>query len=231
MPDIFTSTKTDPPASTTPATSNNTLASATGSPLPQPKPPFARRVSSGGMLSAFMVRPKGVRFETQESEEDILLFMRQHLVTNTGWVFASLVLLTLPPILTPFLLRLNIFPPSIPAGYYLVLPLLWYLGIAGFVLTNFLKWYFNVYIVTNRRVVDIDWLSLLYKQLSSTQLNKIQDVTYKQGGVVDSFFDFGNVVIQTAGTEENFEFDAVPQPEAVVRQINEILEHLPKTAI
>ena len=112
---------------------------------------------------------------------------------------------------------------SIPPGYIVVAPLLWYLFTFGFALSNFLHWYFNVYIVTDKRVVDIDWYSLLYKQLSSTDLDKIQDVTYKQGGILDSFFDFGTVLVQTAGTEPNFEFEEVPQPEHVVRQINEIV--------
>lgn len=175
-------------------------------------------------LSAFMVRPDGIKFETQEAKEEILLFMRRHLITNVPWVFSSLVLLVIPLIIVPLLVGTQTLPAGLPPGYFLILPLLWYLGTFGFVLVNFLHWYFNVYIVTNERVVDIDWENLLYKQISSTQLEKIQDVTYKQGGIIDSFFDFGNVYIQTAGTEPNFEFDAVPKPEHVVRQINAILE-------
>ena len=67
-------------------------------------------------------------------------------------------------------------------------------------------------------------MGLLYKQLSSSQLDKIQDVTYKQGGISDTFFNFGTVLIQTAGTEPNFEFEAVPRPNQVVEQINQIIE-------
>jgi membrane protein YdbS with pleckstrin-like domain len=72
--------------------------------------------------------------------------------------------------------------------------------------------------------VDVDWLNLLYKKLSTTQLGRIQDVTYKQGGLLDLFFDYGDVFIQTAGTEQNFEFEKVPQPQSVVRAIDELIE-------
>lgn len=211
MPEIFTANTpvTDPPP-----------VAATAS----AKQKGLNRLFPGGALSAFMVKPRGIRFETQETEEEILLLLRAHPVTNSNWIFITLVLIGVPFFFGPFLLRLNILPSGIPAGYFIMLPFLWYLGTVGYAFTNFLKWYFNIYIVTNRRVVDIDWLNLLYKQISSTQLEKIQDVTYKQGGILDSFFDFGNVFIQTAGTEANFEFIAVPQPEKVVRQINEILE-------
>lgn len=203
----------------------------TSKPVKQPKPvkeavsqPADKSSSQSQGLSAFMERPRGIHFETQEPEEEILLLMRRHPVTNGGWVIMILILIGLPLIIGPLVIGSGLIPPEFPAGYYVVVPFLWYLGVAGIALTNFLRWYFNVYIVTSDRVVDIDWLSLLYKQLSSTQLEKIQDVTYNQGGILDSFFDFGNVLIQTAGNEPNFEFEEIPKPERVVRQINKILE-------
>ncbi|MBI4999751.1 PH domain-containing protein, partial [Candidatus Gottesmanbacteria bacterium] len=102
--------------------------------------------------------------------------------------------------------------------------ILWYLVTFGFALVSFITWYFNVYIVTNERIVDVDFLHLLYKELSSTRIARIQDVTYKLGGVFRALFDFGDVFIQTAGTEPNFDFLAVPHPEAVVRKIAELME-------
>lgn len=175
------------------------------------------------MLSAFMVRPEGVRFETQNAKEQIILLMRRHHITNVGWLFITFLLLITPTFLFPLVFTSSNLLFPVPPGYIIVAPFLWYLFTFGFALSNFLHWYFNVYIVTSHRVVDIDWYSLLYKQLSSTDLDKIQDVTYKQGGILDSFFDFGTVLVQTAGTEPNFEFEEVPQPEHVVRQINEIV--------
>lgn len=207
MPEIFTSKPVEQPK-----TAKEAGVPKTG------KPPTPQG------FSAFMERPRGIHFETQEPEEEILLLMRRHPVTNVSWVTMMLILISLPLFIGPLLIGFGLIPPEVPAGYYIVVPFLWYLGVVGIAFTNFLRWYFNVYIVTSDRVVDIDWLSLLYKQLSSTQLEKIQDVTYNQGGILDSFFDFGNVLIQTAGSEPNFEFEAVPKPERVVRQIHKILE-------
>lgn len=175
-------------------------------------------------LSAFMVKPDGVRFETQDTSEQVLLLMRRHPITNLGWLLSVGLLFLTPMFIAPLVIQFGLNFMRLPAGYYLILPLIWYLGTFGYALTSFLNWYFNVYIVTNERVVDIDWYGLLYKQLSSTQLTKIQDVTYKQGGILDTFFNFGTVYIQTAGTEPNFEFTAVPKPHQVVEQINQIIE-------
>ncbi len=200
---------------------DKTTAAVTTEKLPTTNTP----PSGNGFLSAFMVKPDGVRFETQEDKEEILLFMRAHPITNLSWIFVTFVFLITPGFLLPLIISSFNIGISLPPGYFIVLPYLWYLAVVGYAFTNFLYWYFNVYIVTNQRIIDIDWLNLLYKKLSSTHLDKIQDVSYKQGGIMDSFFDFGNVFIQTAGTDPNFEFESVPHPDKVVREISQIVQN------
>ena len=174
-------------------------------------------------LTAYAIYPDNVRFDTQAEEEQIILLLRKHWITNLPWLLVTFFLIFAPPIIFPTLLIRQILPP-LPANFILVSGIFGYLAIFGFVLVSFMVWYFNVYIVTNERIVDVDFLHLLYKQLSSTRIARIQDVTYKLGGVFQSLFDFGDVLVQTAGTEPNFEFLAVPHPEAVVRKIAELME-------
>ena len=176
------------------------------------------------VLSSFLIRPVGVTFETQEAQEEILLLLRRHLVTNFVWVVFSIFLGLIPVAALPAIMVFGILPPEKVAGYYIVMPLLWYLGVFGYAFTNFLNWYYNVYIVTNKRVVDVDWRGLLYKEFASATLDKIQDVSYKQGGIIDSFFNFGTVFVQTAGTEPNLEFELVASPDQVVKELNLIIE-------
>ena len=52
---------------------------------------------------------------------------------------------------------------------------------------------FNVYIVTDERIIDIDFYNLIYKEVSDANIDKIQDVTYKMGGVVRTLFNYGDV--------------------------------------
>src|SRR3989344_4281025 len=75
----------------------------------------------------------------------------------------------------------------------------WYLVLAGYILQSFIGWFFNVFIVTDERIIDIDFYSLIYKEISDTKIERIQDVTVTQGGVVRALFNFGTVYIQTAG--------------------------------
>lgn len=43
-------------------------------------------------LASFLMRPHGVSFETREDEEQIILFLRKHFVTNIPWIFTSFVM-------------------------------------------------------------------------------------------------------------------------------------------
>ena len=95
--------------------------------------------------------------------------------------------------------------------------------ILSYIWFNFLNWYFNVGIITNKRVVDIDFFNILYKEITVAQLDKVQDVTIKSGGFIEAFFDYGTIFIQTAGTEANVEFSDTPMPSQVVNLINKLL--------
>lgn len=179
--------------------------------------------SGSAIFSAFSAFPEAVRFAGEDADEEIILLMRAHLVTNVKWILATLGLLILPLIIFPLLGSVNLFP-SIGAGTGLVFTLLWFAGTFTYAFVNFLYWYFNVYIVTNERVVDVDWYSILYHKTSSTRISKIQDVSVTRSGVFASAFDYGDIHIQTAANESNFEFTAVPHPELVKDKIEELME-------
>lgn len=177
-------------------------------------------------LTAFAVNPDGVRFETQEAQEVVILFLRQHIIVNLGWVLLAVLLILVPTLLFPFLVNVLGLSLSVPVGYVIVGTLFWYLGTFGFILAKFLGWYFNIYIVTDERVVDIDFYYLLYKRFSQAELNKIQDISYASGGIFATFFNYGNVTIETAGEMPNLEFDKVPYPEKVVETVRNLTEQI-----
>lgn len=175
-----------------------------------------------GPLTCFAVNPKGIRFETQEAEETVVLFLRQHLVVNVPWIAIAILMALAPTIVFPFILAFFRVPVGIPVSYVVVGMAFWYVATFGFILANFLYWFFNIYIVSNQRIVDIDFLYLLYKQFSQAELGRIQDITYTTGGIFAALFNYGNVYIQTAGELPNLEFEKVPHPDQVVETIRSL---------
>ncbi len=175
-------------------------------------------------LTSFAVSPEGVRFETQEKEERVVLFLRQHLIVLFGPTFLVVCMALAPLILFPFLSRFLTLPIVVPVSYIVVGTAFWYVVTFGFGLMSFLRWFFNIYIVTDKRIVDIDFLHLLYKEFSEARLERIQDISFKSGGILAAFFDYGDANVQTAGEMPNIEFVAVPQPAKVVETISALLE-------
>ena len=81
---------------------------------------------------------------------------------------------------------------------------------------------FNSFIVTNQRIIDVDFYSLIYKTVSYAQLERIEDVDTQVGGVLFSLIDAGNIEVQTAAEVPQFEIDLIPHPAKVARLINEL---------
>ena len=168
-------------------------------------------------LSAFLFYPDGIEFETRESQEEVILFLRQHPIVNVPWILMAIVLVFAPSFVTSFSIS-----SSIPSNFLFIFILMWYLMTTAFILEKFLTWFFNVYIVTDERIIDIDFYNLIYKEVSDANIDKIQDVTYNMGGVIRTMFNYGNVMIQTASEVPNFEFLAVPKPDKVARVLQDV---------
>jgi hypothetical protein len=169
-------------------------------------------------LASFCPVPEGARFETQEANEEIILLLRAHVITNIPWILIATLMLV-----APMILRIAPAFSFFPDRFLAVGTLFWYLLTIAFIFEQFLNWYFNVYIVTDERIVDVDFANLLYKKVSETKLDKIQDVTYSQVGVARSLFNYGNVFVQTAGEVTEFEFLAVPRPDRVAAAIRALI--------
>lgn len=180
-------------------------------------------------LAAFAIDPLNVHFATQGEDERVHLFLRRHFITNLTWIALSILLLLTPPVLVPLFGGALPFASLLIPNVLFVLTLFYYVIVFGTViLASFINWYFNVYIVTNERVIDVDFVNILYREVSATRLNLIQDVTTKTGGVIRAIFNYGDVFIQTAGNEANFDFHAVPKPQEVAREIEKLMEQARK---
>lgn len=187
---------------------------------------LAAYTATANPFSSFCVLPVGVSFQTQEKNEQIILLLRRHPATNIPWIAAAIVLLFLPIIGLP-IIDLGGFialVDKISGGILPALITIWYLGVIGYTLLNFFFWYFNVNIVTNRRVLDFDFHFLLHHEFSEALLSKKQDVTATSSGIFSVIFDYGDVEVQTAAATKRIEFLQIPRPREVARIITKLAE-------
>lgn len=174
--------------------------------------------SSFNPLNAFAPKPKNTSFDSQQSEEEVILLLRRHPITQLKQVFIALGIA-----LFPFLVGTSPFLDFLPARFQFAMTVGWYLILVGYIFESFLLWFFNVYIITDERIIDVDFLSLIYKDVSSAKIDNIEDVTASTGGFLASVVNYGTIKIQTAGEKTEFEFNDVPQPAKVTALLNELL--------
>ncbi len=198
---------------------------------PAPQHPHSHPHHHGGMRSkiygwtSFALHPKDVRFETQEESEEIILFLRQHIILLLPSVLLCGLLLFVPPVLFPMIFQSLSQTIGLPLGYMVVGSAFWYVAVFGIFLMNFIHWFFNIFIVTNQRIIDIDFVHLLYKEFSEAKIERIQDISFQTKGIVATMFDYGDVLIQTAGEHPNFIFQSVPKPGKVVDVVSDLSKH------
>lgn len=166
---------------------------------------------------------KDFSFAEQDDTEEILLVLRPHWFTNVSWILTFVLLIFLP-----FLISLVPVPQFITGNYKFISIIFWYLFVFIFAFEKFLAWYFNLFIITNQRVVDIDFNNFLDKKFSEASLDMIQDITSRVSGVSQTLFNFGTVLIQTASEINEVVFEKVPNPEKIIRLLQELREERKK---
>lgn len=155
-------------------------------------------------------------FEGQAPEEKILLVLHRYwfdIVSQFFLIFFMLVIFTA---------SFSIFSmnfPQLSQGIWkelfffldsLYLMIIWIVAYAIWI-----DYYFDVWIVTDRRIVNIEQKGLFARVVSELELEKIQDITTNIQGIIKTFLNYGDMQVQTAAEQEKFLFHNIARPEEV----------------
>ncbi|MDD3532289.1 MAG: PH domain-containing protein, partial [Candidatus Shapirobacteria bacterium] len=163
--------------------------------------------------------PKGVRFANKDKDEEALVVLRRHPATNASWVILTIIMF--------FALSFNFhfnWLGSLPVSLQLTSNYAWLVLTLLVAWSGFLSWYFNVSVISDKRIVDVDFHDLIYREVSDANLEKIEDVTHNMGGLFGIIFNFGDIYIQTAGAKPQIEFLKVPHPAEVASILRKLRE-------
>ncbi len=161
---------------------------------------------------------------TQHPGEKVEFSLRRHPIVFLGPIFVFLVLVAIPFIAKviffgdkPFTLANPLFQTGL-----ILLVAIYYLGIWVFFISEFTDYYLDINIVTNDRIIDINQKGLFGRTVAELDLTRVQDVHSEVKGIIPTLMNYGQVVVQTAATEENFSFEQVPNPNMVRQRILEL---------
>lgn len=176
--------------------------------------------------------PDKIHYCDQEEDERIELMLRQHWVTNIPWIVIALIAIVAPPIIIQLNNISDVFrfilptPIQIPPNIWVAVVILWYMLTLVLVIEKFLFWYFNVYIITNKHLIDIDFNSLLSRDITESQIKDVQSLSTKLAGIIGQIFYFGDVTVETAAEKQKIEFLKIPRPDFVADRIQDLEEEL-----
>ena len=177
------------------------------------------KTGNDSLLTSFASFPTKVCFETQDDKEEVVLFLRQHPIVNVTWILIVIFMSVIPSIF-------GFFPPyaNLPANFQFVITMGWYMFVFGYALAKFMGWFFNIYILTDERVVDVDFQNIFFRKISTAKIEEIQDINIQSSGSFETFFGYGSIFIQTAAEVSQFEFMLVPNPDKVGKIINQMID-------
>ena len=92
------------------------------------------------------------------------------------------------------------------------------LGVIGTFIGAFL-YRSNVIYVTSEKIAQVLYTSLFNRKISQLSIGDVQDVTVTQKGIPAHIFNYGVLVIETAGEQQNYTFTFVPDPYSVSKSI------------
>ncbi|OGL30610.1 hypothetical protein A3D14_03340 [Candidatus Saccharibacteria bacterium RIFCSPHIGHO2_02_FULL_47_12] len=70
----------------------------------------------------------------------------------------------------------------------------------------------NVVFVTDQKIAQVMYISLFNRKILQLGMGNVQDVNVSQKGILAHIFDYGSLIIETAGEMENPAFTYVPDP-------------------
>lgn len=161
-------------------------------------------------------------FPTQKSDEKVILILRKHWFM-LAWPFFKGVFFIVAAAFLPTVGKLGfyIFNSAFISFLYAGWMIFW----GSYILYEYLNWYRDSFIITNKRVVNVDQKSLFRRRVSEVDLEKIQDIAHEVTGVSASLFNYGTVIISSAGSD-SIELKDIAEPS----EIQDIIVKLVKEA-
>ena len=170
-------------------------------------------------LLQYQHKYRGYDFKDKKRGEDIILVLRRHWLIFI-FQFAPIVAGALVLIGSHFFI-MQYFRDTLGTDgrnilFFTESLLAMFLWMISFIF--WVDYYFDVWIITTHRIVDIEQIGLFRRNISELECSKVQDVTTEIHGILQTLLDYGVVYVQTAGKKSRFIFKQVPNP-SLVREL------------
>lgn len=171
------------------------------------------------LFSIFRESPNS--FDGQEKDEKVLMLLRRHVFTILAplalFLLACLVPIALGITFYGYISTYNLL------GLFLFLSISWYLAIWLGIFYALTIYTLDTVIISDHRIVNNDQRGLFFRDVGELHSHRIQDVYIRTSGIIETFLNFGDITVQTAGSEKQFVFRQIPNPSKVKDTIMQVV--------
>jgi len=169
---------------------------------------------------------KDIRLKDFKPDEHVLIVVRHHWFVFFKDVIGILLLFFLPFFAVPILsIFITAGGTNIPDGFGFFFASFWALILWQMLFARWTDYYYDVWIVTNWRIIDIDQKGFFRRDIA-TLLNfeHIEDVRTDINSVIGTLLEFGDIQVQTAAANREFIFKDAANPRAAEKIIRHAQE-------
>lgn len=159
-------------------------------------------------------------FGGQESGEVVILTLRRHIFTLLFPLSLIIILSIFPLVIYVFF---NKYMLNDMLDYFIFATSLWCLVLwlsSFYVIT---MWCLNTVVITDRRVVENEQNGFFNRKVAELHVDRVQDVIIQIKGFIQTLLNFGSITVQTAGSEREFYFANIPDPNSIKNEIMRIV--------
>jgi uncharacterized membrane protein YdbT with pleckstrin-like domain len=162
----------------------------------------------------------------QVPAEEVVHILRRHPFTILATIVGYGVIIAFPFVMSWYLgmyqselLADPLFQPLIILGVSAVFLVGWMM-----LFLSFIDYYLDIWIVTTKRILNIEQTGLFARVVSEVRLHRVQDVTSSIRGFWATMLNFGQLDVQTAGDRLIISFEQIPNPTKISKSVLELSE-------
>jgi uncharacterized membrane protein YdbT with pleckstrin-like domain len=154
--------------------------------------------------------------------ENVIYTARKHsfiFFTEALFIFILAVLPIVPLALAEQFLPTSFLVGIEPELFFKYLYMLWLIIMWLTLAYVWTDYYLDAWVVTDKRLIDIEQRGLFNRKISSSRLDLIQDITVEVPGLLPTLIDYGDIHMQTAGQQREFVLKGVAKPYSLKDEI------------
>lgn len=158
-----------------------------------------------------------------EPEEKVLQIVRKHYFVVLPFLTLNIILAVAPMVvysvfMTNFAANSPLFSEKIieiVSEWKVFFYSLWLLVLWVLFFMEWTDYYLDVWIITDKRVIDIEQKGFFHREVTTFRREQIQDITVETKGILGTLLKFGTLHIQTAGHDRQIVIRNADHPEDV----------------